>query len=552
MCATTIRKLIALLLAVCLLATALTACGGGADNKKSEGKSAASQADKDSGKGDKGDKNEDEDDDKPSQKPDGKEEYRTDTGYLFYREDHVELETPDKPLNPQEVYDNLTYIPEMFYGDYMILGGDTAEEEFAKNSTYVDYTLEGKTVSLSVLPFGFLAGRHSPAHSVVYIDGYYWMYTYFMRQYEDEQAYLDTQLCAYTVEGNTLTLRLLDSFHMDRDTEKITYAFSDVVLEYEFSFCGRQLTLSKDGESITLWAGLDAYNEENYIHVDSYLVKGTQPLDNIDSLTFSYSDDEDFQTYFFVDNLNDDTCYNGIAHLEENGLFTMTLPWEDDTTDTYQMVYFLCGKDGIIFTDGTNNYLYTHDYGDRNKTTLQDYVTEDQTGKMDELSDSQMEEILNTKTDLLKDLEQAFKDEGIDVTVNADTGEMTMDASVLFGGDSAVLTDAGKEVVRRFVSVYTAVAFADKYEGFISHTMVEGHAAPTGLSYEQALPLSEERANVVRDYCLSLNSALEEDDLEAVGYSNSRPIKDADGKVDMAASRRVSFRFIIDLDSFID
>ena len=36
--------------------------------------------------------------------------------------------------------------------------------------------------------------------------------------------------------------------------------------------------------------------------------------------------------------------------------------------------------------------------------------------------------------------------------------------------------------------------------------------------------------------------------LEAIGYSNSRPVYDADGNPDMPASRRVSFRFMINLE----
>jgi len=82
--------------------------------------------------------------------------------------------------------------------------------------------------------------------------------------------------------------------------------------------------------------------------------------------------------------------------------------------------------------------------------------------------------------------------------------------------------------------------------------MVEGHTAPVGnSSYEDGLPLSVERAKKVKEYCASLNSgdsAKLSAALEDIGYSNSKPILDNDGKIDMAKSRRVSFRFIINLD----
>ena len=111
-------------------------------------------------------------------------------------------------------------------------------------------------------------------------------------------------------------------------------------------------------------------------------------------------------------------------------------------------------------------------------------------------------------------------------------------------------TADGKAFLDKFVEAYATIVFSDEYAGFVSKTMVEGHAAPVaGDTYESALPFSKKRADNVRAYCLSLASDLSAASLEAIGYSNSRPITDKNGKVDMAASRRVSFRFIINLDA---
>ena len=153
----------------------------------------------------------------------------------------------------------------------------------------------------------------------------------------------------------------------------------------------------------------------------------------------------------------------------------------------------------------------------------------------------------------MEDLAKAFNDAGIKVTVDEKSGELAMDSSVLFGGDSAVLTTEGKTFLNKFVDVYTSIVFSDKYEGFVSKTMVEGHTAPvSGSTYESGLPLSEQRANNVKDYCVSSETGVDTSklatNLEAIGYSNSKPVKDANGNVDMAASRRVSFRFIINLE----
>ncbi len=152
------------------------------------------------------------------------------------------------------------------------------------------------------------------------------------------------------------------------------------------------------------------------------------------------------------------------------------------------------------------------------------------------------------KADLLADLIATFKEAGITVSVNEETGELALDSSILFGGDSAVLTDQGKSFLDKFIKAYTSIVCSDKYQGFITKTMVEGHSAPVaGVSYEGGLGLSVERASNVMNYCLSGASGLE---LEAIGFSNSKPIYNEDGSVNMAASRRVSFRFMINTDMY--
>ena len=180
--------------------------------------------------------------------------------------------------------------------------------------------------------------------------------------------------------------------------------------------------------------------------------------------------------------------------------------------------------------------------------TIKEYIEEDV-----ELEEEKVEEIVEKKDNLLNDLIEAFKDAGIKVNVDETTGELALDSSVLFGGDSAVLTAEGKTFLNKFVDVYTSIVFSDKYAGFVSKTMIEGHTAPvSGSTYESGLPLSEQRANNVKNYCVSSETGVDTSklaaNLEATGLSNSKPVYDNSGKVDMAASRRVSFRFIINLE----
>ena len=61
------------------------------------------------------------------------------------------------------------------------------------------------------------------------------------------------------------------------------------------------------------------------------------------------------------------------------------------------------------------------------------------------------------------------------------------------------------------------------------------------------LPLSKECAQNVLAYCSSKDAKLGKT-MEAIGYSNTRPIYDSEGNVDMDAGRRVSFKCLVNPD----
>ena len=164
-----------------------------------------------------------------------------------------------------------------------------------------------------------------------------------------------------------------------------------------------------------------------------------------------------------------------------------------------------------------------------------------------------MKKIAEKKEDLFEELTTELNNAGIQATVNRATGEIALDSTVLFGGDSAAVTEDGKAFLDKFLGVYVSVVYSEKYEGFISKTLIEGHTAPLATStYESGLPLSEERAANVRDYCLAAQVEVDTSaltaGLEAVGRSNSKPIYNEKGEVDMEASRRVSFRFVVNAE----
>lgn len=154
------------------------------------------------------------------------------------------------------------------------------------------------------------------------------------------------------------------------------------------------------------------------------------------------------------------------------------------------------------------------------------------------------------KASLLADLSIAFQTSGLSVTVDSTTGEIMIDSAILFGYNEDGVSDLGKAMLDRFLLVYTSVIFSEKYEGFISEILVEGHTDTSG-DYNYNLDLSQRRADNVSSYCTG-SSAISDDArtalgqlLTPVGRSYDLPVYDANGNVDMDASRRVSFRFLI-------
>lgn len=172
--------------------------------------------------------------------------------------------------------------------------------------------------------------------------------------------------------------------------------------------------------------------------------------------------------------------------------------------------------------------------------------------QLQNLSDAELNALLGQVDELYADLEAAFQSAGVAATINTDTGEISLNSVVLFAVDDYFISAEGQGVLTDFLKAYTSVIFSEKYTGFVSSIIIEGHTDPTGLT-EHNQVLSQARAEQVMQYCLSPDSGLDAERigkltpmLSAVGYAASHPVFGADGEVDLDASRRVSFRFILD------
>lgn len=183
---------------------------------------------------------------------------------------------------------------------------------------------------------------------------------------------------------------------------------------------------------------------------------------------------------------------------------------------------------------------------------LQDNVSSNELTHLDPSYFTSVEEIRNS---ILDELRAAFVNANINVNINEYTGEVMMDNGVLFGVDEYELSSGGKKYVDDFLKIYASVLLDDRFADIISEIRIEGHTDTTG-SDAYNLVLSQKRADTVRNWCVeSIGNELTVNQKNifsqkatAIGYSFRDPIYTNDGKVDMAASRRVAIKFYIDVE----
>ena len=156
---------------------------------------------------------------------------------------------------------------------------------------------------------------------------------------------------------------------------------------------------------------------------------------------------------------------------------------------------------------------------------------------------------------VVSSMNDAFEEAGLDVEMDEETGKVTMDESILFATDEDTVSEEGKAYLDSFFATYASAILENENEEYISEILVVGHTDTSG-TYEYNQELSQRRAQAVVDYCLSSeNNGLTEDErakmkelMIAEGRSYDEPVYDADGNVDMDASRRVEFKFMMNID----
>ena len=189
---------------------------------------------------------------------------------------------------------------------------------------------------------------------------------------------------------------------------------------------------------------------------------------------------------------------------------------------------------------------------------LQYFVNPDDYAVLAALGEDAIGELVAYKDTLVTSIKTTAQLFDIDVNVDEKTGVVTFNADILFDFDKSDLKDDAKTQLKKFINVYSKVIIDTGYHEYISDIMIEGHTDSNGGD-KINIPLSLERANAVKDYIVSDECGLTdtqidiiEDSVETVGCASQRPVLDENGNEDAAASRRVTFRFVFDLEEMIE
>lgn len=172
---------------------------------------------------------------------------------------------------------------------------------------------------------------------------------------------------------------------------------------------------------------------------------------------------------------------------------------------------------------------------------------------------AQIDQIIGVKADVIEALKNEFSKNNINVDIDAQTGALTLEASVMFDYDQAELTDAGKQALEQILPIYCKVLLQDDYMKYLAEIIIDGYTDTDG-DYSYNLQLSQQRSLAVAQYLLDIQGnfldATQSQKLEKYltvnGHSMANPVLDANGNVDKDASRRVEVKFRLKDEEMID
>lgn len=178
-----------------------------------------------------------------------------------------------------------------------------------------------------------------------------------------------------------------------------------------------------------------------------------------------------------------------------------------------------------------------------------------------------LEQMVGVKAQIIEALSKELTRNNISVTVDAQTGAITLPSEMLFAVGANTLSGQGEQYLDRFLPVYLSVLLSDEFSPYIAEIIIEGHTDSSGKTgydaYLYNMQLSQQRALSVTNYVLkydymtyTLELTQDQQSLlrtlvTASGRSFSALIYNFDGTENKTASRRVEIKFRLKDDQTI-
>ena len=225
------------------------------------------------------------------------------------------------------------------------------------------------------------------------------------------------------------------------------------------------------------------------------------------------------------------------------------------------LLMFILIMAAILFQSSKSYQESYKALNDKEKEILdQEETIKNQEEKINETHDQldKLNRLVGVKAEIIQALKEEFSSSDLTVQIDQKTGDITFDSSILFDYNKSDIKIDGKKFLTSFIPKYISVLLDEKFNKSISEIIIEGHTDTRG-DYMYNLNLSQERAYQVAAFCLDTKtSSLNRKQIKALrkivtanGKSSSNPVKE-NGKINMAASRRVVFKFRLKDDEMIE
>ena len=162
--------------------------------------------------------------------------------------------------------------------------------------------------------------------------------------------------------------------------------------------------------------------------------------------------------------------------------------------------------------------------------------------------------MVGVRSEIVQELTNALTSAHLRADID-ESGNITLESTVFFQTGSSEIRADGQAMLQRFLPVYLEVLLRPEYSDYLGEIIIEGHTDTSG-TYVNNLRLSQNRALSVAIYCLNIVDGSKRAQLQrlmtAKGRSYSDPVYNADGTVNMDASRRVVFKFSLKDAEMVD